>query len=186
MCGTTTSIRSPTRWMCWSGGCGARSSSRASGRCSTPCEVWDTCCPSGRPRMPLSRLRLRLAGSFALTFLAGLTALNVALFFYIRHQSDQRLTRHLHAVAADVVDAVRREYQDVPPRPLANAARSALEEWPPGPEGIIVYGDDARVIAQRGDSGLTRLAPSSFAYSAPALTGDLAGGQGQRVRLTTT
>ena len=132
--------------------------------------------------MPLSRLRLRLAGSFALTFLAGLTALNVALFFYIRHQSDQRLTRHLHALVADVVDAVRREYQDVPPRPLASAARSALEEWPPGPEGIVIYGGDARMVAQRGNSGLTRLAPSSFAYSAPALTGDLAGGQ---VRLTT-
>jgi len=135
--------------------------------------------------MPLSRLRLRLAGSFALTFLAGLTALNVALFFYIRHQSDQRLTRHLHAVAADVVDAVRREYQDVPPRPLANAARSALEEWPPGPEGIIVYGDDARVIAQRGDSGLTRLAPSSLRYSAAAVTRDVAGDRGEGVRLIT-
>jgi len=108
--------------------------------------------------MHFSRLRLRLAGSFALAFLAGLTVLNAALFFFLRHQVDQRLTGHVRGLAADVVDAVQREYADVPLRPFAHAATSALEEWPPGPEGIVVYDAGGSPVAQRGDTALTRLA----------------------------
>jgi signal transduction histidine kinase len=135
--------------------------------------------------MHLSRLRVRLAGSFALAFVAGLILLNTALFFYLRHQMDRRLTSYVHELAADVVDAVRREYADVPPRPLADAATSALEEWPPGPEAIVVYSDDGRPIAERGDTGLTHLAPTGLAWSAASSVRDLKPGRSTDVRLGT-
>ena len=135
--------------------------------------------------MHLSRLRVRLAGSFALAFVAGLILLNTALFFYLRHQMDRRLTSYAHELAADVVDAVRREYADVPPRPLAAAAASALEEWPPGPEAIVVYADDGRPVAQRGDTGLTHIAPTVLAWSAPSSVRDLRPGPSTDVRLVT-
>jgi signal transduction histidine kinase len=136
--------------------------------------------------MHFSRLRLRLAGSFALAFLAGLTVLNAALFFFLRHQVDQRLTGHVRGLAADVVDAVQREYADVPLRPFAHAATSALEEWPPGPEGIVVYDAGGSPVAQRGDTALTRLAPTQIAWSAPTTIRDLRLGRSTEVRLITT
>jgi len=136
--------------------------------------------------MQFSRLRLRLAGSFALAFVAGLTVLNTALFFYLRHQIDQRLTSHVRGLAADVVDAVQREYADVPPRPLADAARSALEEWPPGPEAIVVYDLDGRSVAQRGDTPLIGLAPKTLGWSVPATIRDLKLGHSTDVRALTT
>jgi len=136
--------------------------------------------------MHFSRLRLRLAGSFALAFLAGLTVLNTALFFFLRHQVDQQLTSHVRGLAADVVDAVQREYADVPPRPFAHAARSALEEWPPGPEGIVVYDDGGNPVAQRGDTALTGLAPRRTVWSAPTTIQDLKLGRSTEVRLITT
>lgn len=136
--------------------------------------------------MHFSRLRLRLAGSFALAFLAGLTVLNTALFFFLRHQVDQRLTAHVQGLAADVVDAVQREYADVPPRPFSHAASSALEEWPPGPEGIVVYDGDGRPVAQRGDPALTGLAPRQIVWRAPTTIRDLRLSRSTEVRLITT
>ncbi len=111
--------------------------------------------------MSFSRLRLRLTGSFALAFLAGLTLLNGASFLFARHQASQRLTRRADAIADEVITAVQREAADTPARSLAAAAQAALREWPEGPEGVVVYSRDGQRVAETGDSTLTLHAPTS-------------------------
>ena len=69
--------------------------------------------------MPLSRLRLRLAWWFALAFTAGLLFLSLALFVYMRHQSDRRFTRALDLAAGQLLGAVRLEYAEAPDAGLA-------------------------------------------------------------------
>ena len=68
----------------------------------------------------------------------------------------------------------------------SHAATSALEEWPPGPEGIVVYDAGGSPVAQRGDTALTRLAPTQIAWSAPTTIRDLRLGRSTEVRLITT
>jgi signal transduction histidine kinase len=135
--------------------------------------------------MQPSRLRLRLAGSFALAFLAGLGALNVALVIYLDRQASLRLSREARAIGADVVEAVVRESQDTPDRPLASAAPAALREWPAGPEAIVVYDSAGTPVARFGDSALTRLAPISLAPPASIETRTLRSPEGPDVQLLT-
>ena len=112
--------------------------------------------------MQPSRLRLRLAGSFALAFLGGLGALNVALVIYLGRQSELRLSREARSIGADVIEAVVREAQDTRDRPLTSAAPAALREWPAGPEAIVVYDSAGTPVARFGDSALTKLAPNGL------------------------
>ena len=102
--------------------------------------------------MQPSRLRLRLAGSFALAFLVGLGALNIALVLYLGRQSELRLQREARAIGAEVIEAVRREAADQPGRSLASAAPAALREWPAGPEAIVVYSGAGAPVARFGDT----------------------------------
>jgi signal transduction histidine kinase len=113
--------------------------------------------------MQPSRLRLRLAGSFALAFLVGLGALNVALVLYLGRQSELRLQREARAIGIEVIEAVRRESADQPGRPLASAAPAALREWPAGPEAIVVYSGAGAPLVRFGDTSLTKLAPAALA-----------------------
>ena len=82
--------------------------------------------------MPLSRVRVRLAAWFALAFLAGLAVLDLSLYWYLRSQADQRLTRDLASVAAQVIVACRREYAEAPEDGMGKAAENALAEWQVG------------------------------------------------------
>lgn len=113
--------------------------------------------------MQPSRLRLRLAGSFALAFLVGLGALNIALVLYLGRQSELRLQREARAIGVEVIEAVRRESEDEPGRPLASAAPAALREWPAGPEAIVVYSGGGAPVARFGDTSLTKVAPAALA-----------------------
>lgn len=121
------------------------------------------CSPPGRPAMPLSRLRLRLAGRFALSFLAGLTLLNLALFAYLRHRADARVTAQLSASARDLVDAVRDEFteesSDGPSR-LPRGAAAALAEYPPRADAFMVVDSAGKILATRGPaSALAMMSP---------------------------
>src|SRR5262245_19769338 len=109
--------------------------------------------------MQPSCLRLRLAGSFALAFLTGLGALNVALVIYLGHQSERRLEREARSIGAEVIEAVIRESNDSPGRPLSSAAPAALREWPAGSEAIVVNDGAGTPVARFGDSTLTRPGP---------------------------
>jgi two-component system, OmpR family, heavy metal sensor histidine kinase CusS len=122
--------------------------------------------------VPLSRLRLRLSAWFALAFLAGLTALSVTLFAYLRHQSSLRLTRSLRTSAVELADAVRFELWEAPSAGLPHAAREALVEWPPHQGTFVVYGADGVRLGERGDSMALRRLPSVLAQG-DTLTADI-------------
>ncbi len=113
--------------------------------------------------MPLSRLRLRLAGSFALAFTGGLLLLSGTLVLYTRRQSDLRLTRELRSEAGALASAIRLEFEEQPPDGVEGAARAALEEWPTRPEAFAVYTSEGHRIATTGPGSLTRLLPETLA-----------------------
>ena len=94
---------------------------------SSPCGAWATCLAPAVRSVPLSRLRLRLSAWFALAFVAGLTALSLTLYAYLRHQSSLRLTRSLRTSAVELVDAIRFELREAPP-PVSRM-RSVRRWW---------------------------------------------------------
>ncbi len=104
--------------------------------------------------MPLSRLRLRLAALFGCAFLLGLALLDYALFRHVTQQADLRLTAGLETAAAGLAQAIQRERQDPPGRPLREAVADALDEWPPGSASLLVLTPDGDSLGALGDSGL--------------------------------
>jgi signal transduction histidine kinase len=109
--------------------------------------------------VPLSRVRLRLAAWFALSLLAGLTLLDLSLYWYLRDQADRRLTRDLTGAAGELAAACRREYAEAPASGLALAAQNAVEEWPAGAQAVAIYDGDGRVLARGGPARLSQLVP---------------------------
>jgi signal transduction histidine kinase len=89
--------------------------------------------------MPLSRIRVRLAGWFALAFVVGLLGLSLTLFLYMRRQNEARFNRQLSLAAGELLSAIRAEYAEAPNSGVAAATASALEEWPEHPEAFAVY-----------------------------------------------
>jgi signal transduction histidine kinase len=104
--------------------------------------------------MRYSRLRLRLAGWFALGMLLGLAVLDVSLFILLRRRADARLDAQVLAAAEGLVAAVSREAAEVPAPPLAQAVHDALDEWPAGPAALSVFGSDGSLLGQRGAPAL--------------------------------
>src|SRR3954469_25453790 len=113
------------RWMSWSDGCGASSTPTAIPLSSTRCEAWVTCSRSSLPAMPLSRIRLRLAGWFALAFVLGLLGLSLTLFLYMRKQNEARFNRQLSLTAEELLNAIRAEYAEAPDSGVAAATAAA-------------------------------------------------------------
>ena len=112
--------------------------------------------------MPLSRLRLRLAAWFGCAFLIGLASLNVALYLYLGRKASQRLLAEMQSAASGVVAGVRREQNDPPGRPWTEAAKDAIQEWPPGPETLAIYDAGGHLVASRGEVRLPpELSPGS-------------------------
>lgn len=104
--------------------------------------------------MRYSRLRLRLAGWFALGMLLGLAALDLSLFALLRRRADARLDAQTLGAATGVAAAVSREASEVPAPSLARAVRDALEEWPAGPAALAVVATDGSPLGQRGEPAL--------------------------------
>lgn len=109
--------------------------------------------------MPLSRLRLRLAGWFALCLLASLAVLDLSLYWYLRSHASQRLTRDLAASANRLVTACRREFEESPAAGLPEVARSVIDEWPVGPEAVAVYDATGHLVARGGPAAMAAFAP---------------------------
>lgn len=107
--------------------------------------------------MAISRLRLQLAAGFGLVLLVGLSAVDVALFTYLRRDADQNLTRELVASADGLTRAVLRERAEN--RVMSVAAREALLEWPADSNGYVIFDAAGARIATRGNERLTRLVP---------------------------
>ena len=113
--------------------------------------------------MPLSRLRLRLSAWFALAFVAGLTALSLTLYAYLRHQSSLRLSRSLRTSAVELVEAMRFELREDSSAGLEHAAREALVEWPPHQGAFAIYGVDGVRLGARGGGAEVRRLPDVLA-----------------------
>ncbi len=110
--------------------------------------------------MPLSRIRLRLAGWFALAFVVGLLALSLTLFLYMRRQNEARFNRQLSLTAGELLSAVRTEYAEAPDSGAAAAAAAALEEWPDHPEAFAVYDAAGRRLGVTGPAALASALPA--------------------------
>jgi signal transduction histidine kinase len=112
--------------------------------------------------MPLSRLRLQLAGWFALAFLAGLLLLSLTLFGYARRASDARLTHSLRTEASELAGAIQLESADSANHGVDGAARASLGEWPARPEAFAVYSLDGRRLGVTGPSELVDALPRTW------------------------
>ena len=112
--------------------------------------------------MPLSRLRLRLAGWFALAFLAGLLLLSVTLFLYAHHQSIRRFNEDLATEARELAAMVRVEEAESPNAGLEAAIGEALDELAKRSEAFGVYDIDGRRIGTGGAASLRKWLPDSL------------------------
>ncbi len=101
--------------------------------------------------MSYSRLRLRLAGWFALGMLLGLAALDLSLFALLRRRADQHLDAQVRTAAEGLALAVTREAAEVPAPSLEQAVHDALDEWPNDGAALIVYAPGGGLLGQRGD-----------------------------------
>jgi signal transduction histidine kinase len=111
--------------------------------------------------MRVSRLRLRLAGSFALAILLGLLVVDVGLFLFLGKQEDERLRAEVRAAASGLRAAVLRESGERSLDSPRAAAAEALNEWPVGPEAVLIRSVTGETLAQRGDRDLLRVVASA-------------------------
>ena len=100
--------------------------------------------------MRISRLRLRLAVWFGITFLLGLLILGLGFLSYASGQAEAQLTREVAEAAGDVRDAIRRESLALPQVALDSVVHEALDEWPATPDAIAVFDRTGRRIGSRG------------------------------------
>jgi signal transduction histidine kinase len=116
--------------------------------------------------MALSRVRLRLTAGFAIAFLAGLVALNGALFAYLRRQASRRVSSHLETSTAQLLRSIRQEQQtDVADRDFGAAVREVLGEWPDPTVAFRVFDARGAELGARGDSTLLRAVPAAAALT---------------------
>jgi len=110
--------------------------------------------------MPISRLRLQLAGTFALVFLVGLGAADFALFSYLRRNAELEFRTKLTATAAGVAGNIAQEIVATHGTMLT-AAAEVLGEWPKQSDGLLVYDSAGNRLAARGPAALLRLVPAA-------------------------
>lgn len=132
--------------------------------------------------MPLSRIRLRLAGWFALAFVLGLLGLSLTLFLYMRKQSEARFNRQLSLSAEELLKAIRAEYAEAPDSGVVAATAAALGEWPDHPEAFAVYDTRGHRLGITGPPALA----NAFAAILPAKLGtpvDVPGTREHQIRV---
>jgi signal transduction histidine kinase len=103
--------------------------------------------------MALSRLRLRLAGGFALAFAVALAILAVGALGFLWRESTRRLDARLDGVAEGVALAVGRELRDTPDSGLRYASGEAVKEWPSNGDAFVVVDDAGIELAAVGRPG---------------------------------
>jgi signal transduction histidine kinase len=112
--------------------------------------------------MSLSRLRLRLSIAFALAFAVGLALLHLSLFLLLRRDADRQLTRRLQQSAAEVAQAMTREFGEAPARGLRAAARETLREWPSTTDGFVIYDSAGSRLSTLGSAHVLTAAPPAW------------------------
>ena len=105
--------------------------------------------------MPVSRLRLRLTGLFALSFAAALVVLGLSLLLYLRQRASEGLSAELLASAREFSRAIVREATETGTAPLERAVGEAVAEWPRGSMSFLVRDSVGRTLGSTGE--LTQL-----------------------------
>ncbi len=108
--------------------------------------------------MPISRLRVRLATWFGITFIASLVLLDLGFLLYSQRSAERRLTNEVRAAAVGLAASIRREQALLEGVSTDSAVREAMAEWPAGPDVIGVFDSVGRMITARGpDTLISRL-----------------------------
>ena len=97
--------------------------------------------------MPLSRLRLRLAGSFALAFALSLGLLAAGALGYLWRESNRRLDVRLTKTTEAIAQALARELHETPDSSFAFAANEVVTEWSPEGDAFAIADTLGRLIA---------------------------------------
>jgi signal transduction histidine kinase len=97
--------------------------------------------------MRLSRLRLRLAGSFALAFALSLGLLAAGALGYLWRESNRRLDVHLTKTTESIGQSLARELHETPDSSFAYAANEVVKEWPPEGDAFAIADTSGRLIA---------------------------------------
>lgn len=100
--------------------------------------------------MATSRLRLRVAGGFALAFAGGLSLLAIGALGYLWRESNRRLDQRLEAVATGVAHALTREANETPDSTLTFAASEVADEWPSNGDAFLIVGANDSTLAMVG------------------------------------
>ncbi len=105
--------------------------------------------------MKLSRLRVRLASTFAVAFLAVLALLQLILYAYLHTQFSRHFSQLLQAESQELAVAITNELHEG--GTLSRAAHSVLDEWPARDFGLAVLDASGTVIATGGSQRLRSL-----------------------------
>lgn len=103
--------------------------------------------------MPVSRLRLHLTALFGVAMLAGLVAMALSLFVFVRHRASGRLTDELTRAAVELAASIdsRTGRQG---RGARRAARDELQEVLVGSDEVRAVYDDSGLVAYHGNNAL--------------------------------
>lgn len=103
----------------------------------------------------LSRLRLRLAGAFAVTFAVALVLVSTALLGWLWLESTGRMENRLENLMHGVEVAVGREGDETPDSSFAYVLEEVRRDWVMGPDGWIVLDAHNAVLTSHADSSIT-------------------------------
>ena len=99
--------------------------------------------------MPVSRLRLRLTGLFALIFAIALLVLGLSLVLYLRRRASETLTAELLSSSEELSRAIVRETARGTSA-LERAVSEALKEWPQSASSFVVRDTLGHPLASTG------------------------------------
>lgn len=89
--------------------------------------------------MNVSRLRLRLAGGFALAFGVGLALLAAFGMTYVSHESVRRVDARLEVVANEAWNSFLREKGETPDSSFAYIAQQVTAEWSDKEDAFLLF-----------------------------------------------
>lgn len=104
--------------------------------------------------MALSRLRLRLALGYSLTFAAGLTLLSAVALGYLWRESHARLDTRLRDIVADVRTNTEAELVEFPDSLVSFTTNEVVAEWPRNGGSFVICDSAGRPLAHTESDSL--------------------------------
>jgi len=109
--------------------------------------------------MPISRLRLRLTGLFALSFALALVLLVLSLLLYLRQRASDTLSAELLSSAGEFSRAIVRERTESGEVALQRAVTEAVNEWPRSATSFVARDSLGRTLGSTGEIALLEHVP---------------------------